>query len=159
MDQEADPGFGGLLEAAPDAMVCVAADGRIAFVNAQTERLFGYGREELVGQPVELLVPEGARGVHPGHRTGTSPIRGRWARGWSWPGGAGTAARSRPRSPCPPSAPPAESSSPPPSATSPSGWNCRPTASGCGPGRNGSGWRARCTSRSGWKAWASWPAG
>jgi PAS domain S-box-containing protein len=70
MDQEADPGFGGLLEAAPDAMVCVAADGRIALVNAQAERLFGYGREELVGQPVELLVPEGARGVHHGHRAG-----------------------------------------------------------------------------------------
>ena len=70
MDHETDPGFGGLLEAAPDAMMCVSADGRIALVNAQAERLFGYGREELVGQPVELLVPEGARDVHPGHRAG-----------------------------------------------------------------------------------------
>ena len=70
MDHEMDPGFGGLLEAAPDAMMCVAADGRIALVNAQAERLFGYGREELVGQPVELLVPEGAREVHRGRRAG-----------------------------------------------------------------------------------------
>jgi PAS domain S-box-containing protein len=60
----------GLLEAAPDAMLCVEADGRIALVNAQAERLFGYEREELVGRPVEILVPEVARGVHPGHRAG-----------------------------------------------------------------------------------------
>src|SRR6266496_3427677 len=62
--------FAGLLEAAPDAMVCVHADGRIALVNAQTERLFGYGRGELVGQPVEILVPDGVRDAHPGHRAG-----------------------------------------------------------------------------------------
>ena len=62
--------FAGLLEAAPDAMVCVDADGRIALVNAQTERLFGYGRDELVGQPVEMLVPDVVRDVHPGHRAG-----------------------------------------------------------------------------------------
>jgi len=61
--------FAGLLEAAPDAMVCVDADGRIVLVNAQTERLFGYGRDELIGQPVEMLVPDAARDVHPGHRT------------------------------------------------------------------------------------------
>ena len=70
MDHEMDPGFGGLLEAAPDAMLCVAADGRIVLVNAQAERLFGYGREELVGHPVELLVPEGAREVHRRRRAG-----------------------------------------------------------------------------------------
>ncbi len=66
----ADHRFAGLLEAAPDAMVCVDADGRIALVNAQTERLFGYGRGELVGQPVEMLVPDGVRDAHPGHRAG-----------------------------------------------------------------------------------------
>ena len=60
----------GLLEAAPDAMVCVGGDGRIALVNAQAERLFGYGRDELVGQPVEILVPDAVRAVHPGHRAG-----------------------------------------------------------------------------------------
>jgi two-component system cell cycle sensor histidine kinase/response regulator CckA len=66
--QRADARFAGLLEAAPDAMVCVDADGRIALVNAQTERLFGYRRDELVGQPVEMLVPDAVRDVHPGHR-------------------------------------------------------------------------------------------
>src|SRR6266705_4865862 len=66
----ADHRFAGLLEAAPDAMVCVADGGRIALVNAQTERLFGYGRGELVGQPVEMLVPDGVRDAHPGHRAG-----------------------------------------------------------------------------------------
>jgi len=65
-----DRRFVGLLEAAPDAMVCVDSDGRIALVNAQTERLFGYGRGELVGQPVEMLVPDAVRPVHPGHRAG-----------------------------------------------------------------------------------------
>ena len=63
-----DRRFVGLLEAAPDAMVCVDQAGRIALVNAQAERLFGYGREELVGQPVEVLVPDAARAVHPRHR-------------------------------------------------------------------------------------------
>ena len=59
-----------LLEAAPDAMVCVAADGRIALVNAQVERLFGYQRDELVGQPIEILVPDAVRAAHPHLRTG-----------------------------------------------------------------------------------------
>ncbi|MFZ5896959.1 MAG: sensor histidine kinase [Myxococcota bacterium] len=60
--------FGGLLEAAPDAMVVVETDGRIRFVNGQAERLFGFAREELLGQLVEVLVPPRYRGVHPGHR-------------------------------------------------------------------------------------------
>ncbi len=60
--------FVALVEAAPDAMVCIAADGRIVLVNAQAERLFGYQRAELIGQPVEILVPDAARAVHPGHR-------------------------------------------------------------------------------------------
>ncbi|HVQ94109.1 MAG TPA: PAS domain-containing protein, partial [Mycobacteriales bacterium] len=70
MTTQREPGAGGLLEAAPDAIVAVRIDGRIALVNAATERLFGYHREDLVGQPVEILVPEGMRGAHPGHRSG-----------------------------------------------------------------------------------------
>ncbi len=65
-----DRRFTGLLEAAPDAMVCVDAAGQIALVNAQAERLFGYRRDELIGQPVEILVPDTVRPVHPGHRAG-----------------------------------------------------------------------------------------
>ncbi len=66
--QRADARFRGLLEAAPDAMVCVDADGRIVLVNAQTERLFGYRREELAGQLVEILVPDAIRPGHPARR-------------------------------------------------------------------------------------------
>ncbi len=49
--------FRTVLESAPDGMVIVGSDGRIAFVNARTEALFGYSREELVGEPIEVLVP------------------------------------------------------------------------------------------------------
>jgi PAS domain S-box-containing protein len=62
--------FQGLLEAAPDAIIGIYRDGNIALVNAQAERLFGYTRAELLGQPVEILVPQYARGDHPGHRRG-----------------------------------------------------------------------------------------
>jgi PAS domain S-box-containing protein len=60
--------FGAFLEAAPDAVVIIGPDGHIAFVNAQTERLFGFSREELLGQPVECLLPDRFRGAHAGHR-------------------------------------------------------------------------------------------
>ncbi len=60
--------FQGLVEAAPDAMVILDEDGRISLVNAQTVKLFGYEREELIGQQVEVLVPQRFRGRHPNHR-------------------------------------------------------------------------------------------
>jgi PAS domain S-box-containing protein len=60
--------FRALLEAAPDAMVIADERGHITLVNAQTEKLFGYKREELLGQPVEMLVPERYRGGHVHHR-------------------------------------------------------------------------------------------
>lgn len=65
-----DERFRLVVEAAPSAMVMVNARGCIALVNAQTENLFGYPRAELLGQPVELLVPERYRHVHPDHRLG-----------------------------------------------------------------------------------------
>jgi len=59
-----------LLETAPDAIVVVAHDGSILLVNAQTEQLFGYTRAELVGHPVEMLIPRSAHVNHRGHRAG-----------------------------------------------------------------------------------------
>ncbi len=63
------PDLRDLLESAPDAMVIVNSDGRIVVVNSQTEILFGYGRQELLGQPVEMLIPARFNPQHEKHRT------------------------------------------------------------------------------------------
>lgn len=56
--------FEGLLEFAPEALVGVDQAGVIRFVNRQTELMFGYDRDDLVGQPIEILVPESLRADH-----------------------------------------------------------------------------------------------
>ena len=63
-------GFDDLLEAMPDALVGVDRSGVIRFVNRHTESLFGYERDDLVGVPLETLVPESVRQVHVAHRRG-----------------------------------------------------------------------------------------
>lgn len=62
--------FSQLIDSAPDAMVIMAEGGTIELVNLQTERLFGYDRGELLGKPIELLIPERFRAAHVGHRSG-----------------------------------------------------------------------------------------
>ncbi|HEV8002699.1 MAG TPA: PAS domain S-box protein [Planctomycetaceae bacterium] len=60
--------FRAIVEAAPDAVLMIDEEGAIVLVNAQTEKLFGYRRDELLGHSVELLVPERFRKAHPQHR-------------------------------------------------------------------------------------------
>jgi PAS domain S-box-containing protein len=55
--RQAEAKFEGLLESAPDGIVVVDTSGRIVIVNTQTERIFGYRRDELLGQSIEILVP------------------------------------------------------------------------------------------------------
>ncbi|MGE4299088.1 MAG: PAS domain S-box protein [Desulfovibrionaceae bacterium] len=58
-----------VLEGAPDALVIVDQAGTITFVNSQAERTFGYAREEMLGERIEMLVPEDRRTGHPARRT------------------------------------------------------------------------------------------
>jgi PAS domain S-box-containing protein len=67
---ETDAKYRGLLEAAPDAMVVIDRSGAIVLLNTQLENLFGFAREELIGQTVEMLIPLRFRDGHPGHRHG-----------------------------------------------------------------------------------------
>lgn len=60
--------FGGLLESVPDAMIVVNDTGRIILANSNAELLFGYAREQLIGETIELLMPSRFRGAHAAHR-------------------------------------------------------------------------------------------
>ncbi len=84
------------LELAPDALVVTDAAGHILLANHQTEALFGYARPDLLGQTVELLLPNGSmRGIN-----SIEPsmwrirIRAQWGLAWSWWGDARMAASS-----------------------------------------------------------------
>jgi PAS domain S-box-containing protein len=59
-----------VLESAPDAMVIIDATGKVLFANRQLSGLFGYERAEVIGEPVEMLLPERFRARHVGHRNG-----------------------------------------------------------------------------------------
>jgi PAS domain S-box-containing protein len=67
--KQAEERFRRVVEAAPNAMIIVNHDSRIMLVNSQTEKVFGYTREELVGQGIDLLVPERFRRDHPEYRS------------------------------------------------------------------------------------------
>jgi PAS domain S-box-containing protein len=66
--KRAEARFRAAVESAPSGMVMIDHDGKIELVNRETERLFGYSREELLGKSIELLVPQRLREGHPGHR-------------------------------------------------------------------------------------------
>jgi PAS domain S-box-containing protein len=68
--QESGTRFRRLVESAPDGVVIADTEGRIVLANAQTEALFGYSRDEIVGNPVEMLIPERYRQGHVGMRKG-----------------------------------------------------------------------------------------
>jgi PAS domain S-box-containing protein len=62
--------FKGLVESSPDALVIVNSNGIIKIINAKCESIFGYSRNEVIGQPVEILIPERFSKRHPAHRAG-----------------------------------------------------------------------------------------
>ena len=62
--------FRALIDAAPDGLLVVDAVGKIALVNAEAERMFGYSHDELLNQPIDMLVPDSVRPRHGGHLAG-----------------------------------------------------------------------------------------
>ncbi len=70
--KQAEEQFRLVVEAAPNAMIMVNPEGHITLVNTQAEAVFGYAREELIGHPIEMLVPERFRSHHMGYRHGYS---------------------------------------------------------------------------------------
>jgi two-component system CheB/CheR fusion protein len=70
--KKAEEKFKGFLESAPDAIVIVNTRGEIQLVNSQTEKLFGYNRKELIGEKVEILIPEKYKSKHQNHRNESS---------------------------------------------------------------------------------------
>ena len=66
---DAEHRLGELLESAPDAILELENEGRTVLLNRMVEQVFGYTREELLGQTVEILVPEALRHAHKRHRT------------------------------------------------------------------------------------------
>ena len=82
------------LDAAPDAMIIIDAAGIIRFTNRQVSALFGYEHDEIIGQSIEMLMPERFRARHVGHREQLRQATcacAPWGRGWSCSGGAATA--------------------------------------------------------------------
>ena len=61
--------FQPMLDAAPDAMIGVNSDGIIVMANTQTEVVFGYHPDQLLGEPIEVLVPDDVKDLHPTHRS------------------------------------------------------------------------------------------
>jgi len=68
--KQAEEQFRLVVEAAPSAMIMVNTEGRITLANTQAEAVFGYAREELIGHPIEMLVPERFRSHHTDDRRG-----------------------------------------------------------------------------------------
>ncbi len=66
--KKAEERFRLVVESAPNAMILVNREGKISLVNDQTEKLFGYNREDLIGQKLEILLPNRFRNEHPDHR-------------------------------------------------------------------------------------------
>lgn len=68
--KQAEGKFQAILESAPDAMVVINKFGQVIFINNQTQKLFGYDREQIIGQEIEMLMPARFAGKHVGHRAG-----------------------------------------------------------------------------------------